>query len=212
MKAVYRLASEREPRLLLKVGGPALAVLVVMVAIGVAIGQIAYLTVAGVLLAIAAGVMLFGRRANAAVYGQVEGQPGAAGALAQSLRGDWRVTPAVAVTRSYDIVHRVVGRPGVVIIGEGAPSRVAQLIAQEKKRVGRVAGDTPIYDMSVGDADGQIPLRRLQNQLMRLPRNLTPKQVNALDGRLRALGSATPQIPKGPLPKGVRIPKGGRPR
>lgn len=207
MKAVYRLAAERDPMVAFKIAGPTVAVLVVLVVVGVLIGQVLYLSIAGVVAAIAVGTFLFGRRANAAVFGQVEGQPGAAAAIVQSLRGDWRVTPAVAVTRNYDIVHRVVGRPGVVLIGEGAPSRVAQLIAQEKKRVGRVAGETPIYDVSVGEGDAQVPLRRLQPHLMRLPRNLRPKQVDALEVRLRALGAAAPPVPKGPLPRGVRPPR-----
>ncbi|MHB2021828.1 MAG: DUF4191 domain-containing protein [Mycobacteriales bacterium] len=207
MKAVYRLAAERDPMVALKIAGPTVAVLVVFVVIGVIIGQALYLSVAGVVLAIGLGTFLFGRRANAAVFSRVEGQPGAAAAIVQSLRGDWRVTPGVAVTRSYDIVHRVVGRPGIVLIGEGTPSRVSQRIAQEKNRVGRVAGETPIYDVSVGDGDGQVPLRRLQPHLMKLPRNLRPKQVDALEKRMRALGAAAPPVPKGPLPRGVRPPR-----
>jgi hypothetical protein len=43
--------------------------------------------------------------------------------------------------------------------------------------------------------------------LMRLPRNLTGKDVNALDKRLKAL-SARPQMPKGSIPKNMRPPKG----
>lgn len=210
MRAVYRLAAERDPAVLLKVLAPALGALAVLVVVGVLVGQVVYLSVGGVVVAIAIGTTLFGRRANAAVFGQVAGQPGAAAAVVQGMRGDWRVTPAVAVTRNYDLVHRAVGRPGVILIGEGAPTRVSQLIAQEKKRVGRVVGDAPIYDLSVGDADGQVPLRRLQGQLTRLPRNLKPKQVDALEGRLRALGAAGVAMPKGPMPRGVRMPRAAR--
>lgn len=208
MRAVYRLAAERDRLVLLKVGGPALAVLAVLVVVGVLIGQVVYFSLLAVLAAVGVGATLFGRRANSAIFAQVEGQPGAAAAIAQSLRGDWRVTPAVAVTRSFDIVHRVVGRPGVVLIGEGAPARATQLIQQEKKRVGRVVGDAPIYDVMVGDGEGQVPLRRLQRHLLKLPRNLRPKQVDALETRMRALGTAGAPLPKGPLPRGVRMPRG----
>ena len=45
-----------------------------------------------------------------------------------------------------------------MLVGEGAPHRVAALLAQEKKRVARVVGDTPIYDVIVGDGEGEVPL------------------------------------------------------
>jgi len=110
--------------------------------------------------------------------------------------------------RGRDLVHRAIGRPGIVLVGEGAPPRVAQLIVQERRKVARVAADTPVYDVQVGDEDGQVPLRKLQAHLGKLPRNLKPAQVNAVDARLRALGGATVPIPKGPLPKSGRVPRG----
>jgi len=67
---------------------------------------------------------------------------GAAWVLQNNLRGDWRSTPAIAGNSQLDAVHRLVGRPGVVLVGEGAPHRVRGLIAQEKRKIARVAGDT----------------------------------------------------------------------
>jgi hypothetical protein len=43
--------------------------------------------------------------------------------------------------------------------------------------------------------------------MLRLPRNLTGKDVNALDKRLSAL-MARPQMPKGAIPKNMRPSKG----
>src|SRR3954464_12080788 len=103
--------------------------------------------------------------------------------LRQQLRGDWGPTQGVARTTPHDAVHRLLGRPGIVLVGEGAPHRVRGLIAQEKKRTARVAGDTPIYDVIVGRADDEVPLAKLSGHLMRLPRNLTAEQVSALDKR-----------------------------
>lgn len=165
----------------------------------------------GVLTGLTTSMLLFGRYAQSAQYAAVEGQPGAAAAILQSMRGNWTVTPAVSANRSMDVVHRAVGRAGVVLVGEGAPSRVGGLLAAEKKRVSRVAYDVPIYDYIVGDAEGQVPIRRLQRKLMRLPRNLTAGQVNDLNHRLRALPQSM-QMPKGPLPKTGRMPKPPRPR
>ena len=89
------------------------------------------------------------------------------------MRGQWRVTPGVAGTTHLDAVHRVIGRPGVILVAEGAPHRVKSLLAQEKKRTARVVGTTPIYDIVVGNEEGQIPLGKLQRHLMKLPRNIT---------------------------------------
>ncbi len=161
---------------------------------------------AGVLLAVLAVLIVMNLRANTAMLREAEGKPGAAAAILQTMRGDWRVTPAVQMTTQNDFVHRAIGRPGVVLIGEGSPSRTRSLLAQEKKRLNRVVGETPIYDLSIGDADGQVELGKLRTHLMKLPRNITGKQVNALDTRLTAL-NARPQMPKGPIPKNMR-PKG----
>jgi Domain of unknown function (DUF4191) len=151
-------------------------------------------------------MLVFSRRAQAAMYEQAADSPGAAGWMLQNqTRGDWRTTPAVAGTTQLDAVHRVVGRPGVVLVGEGAPQRVRGLIAQEKKRVARVAGDTPIYDLVVGSGDGEVPLRKLNARLMKLPRNLSKQQVDALDKRLQALGGTRPAVPQGPMPANARM-------
>jgi hypothetical protein len=164
----------------------------------------------GVMTGFLLATVLFGRRFTKAHYGQLEGQPGGPAGVLQTLRGNWRLTPAVAVTPQQDMVHRVVGPPGVVLVIEGSASRLKNLIIQEKKRVGRVAPDVPVYDVVVGDGEGQVPLRKLQSHCVKLPRNITPKQVNALENRLQALGAGRPPIPKGPLPKGARLPKGAK--
>lgn len=155
----------------------------------------------GVLLA----VLIFGRRVQRNVYAKADGQPGAAAWALENLRGKWKVTPAVAGTTQLDAIHRVIGRPGVVLVAEGAPHRVKGLLAQEKKRVSRLVGDTPIYDVLVGSEEGQVPLRRLQRHIMKLPRNITVKQVDSLESKLAALGTRGAAIPKGPMPQGAKM-------
>lgn len=191
--------------------GVSIGVFAVMLLLGFLLNSPIFLGILGLLTALLAGLAVFGRRAQRAAYSQVEGQPGAAVAVVQSMRGFWRVTPAVQVNRNQDVVHRVLGRPGIVLVGEGNGVRLGQLLGQEKRRIGRVAADTPVYDVVVGDGDGQVPLRRLQNHLSKLPRNLKPAHVRLVEGRMRALGAAQPPLPKGPLPRTARVPR-GRPR
>ena len=159
-----------------------------------------------VVFGVLAATFVFGRRAQKAAFNQVEGQPGAAGWVLGNMRGDWRVTQGVQVNAQLDAVHRVLGRPGVILVGEGAPHRVRPLLAQEKKRVARIVGDTPIYDVILGDGEGEVSIRRLNNHLVKLPRNLSQAQVNALEKRMAALGGtkAAP-LPKGPMPTRARL-------
>lgn len=159
----------------------------------------------GVILGVLLAVVVFGRRVQRTVFTKADGQPGAAAWALDNMRGRWRVTQTVAATTQLDAVHRVLGAPGVVLVGEGAQHRVKNLLAQEKKRVARLVGETPIYDIVVGNGEEQIPLRRLQPHLMKLPRNLKPAQVDALEAKLAALGNRGAALPKGPMPQGARM-------
>jgi hypothetical protein len=152
-----------------------------------------------------AALVVFGRRAQGSAMRQVEGQPGAAAWVLEGMRGDWRVSSGVAGTTQLDAVHRVLGRPGVILVAEGVPSRVRPLLAQEKKKLARVVGDTPIYDITVGDDDDQVPLKKLNTHLAKLPRNLSPAEVNALARRMSALGGQRMPVPGGPLPGGKQM-------
>jgi hypothetical protein len=182
----------------------------VMLAIGFVIGHPVYLGILGVMLGFLAATVVFGRRAEKAAFSQVQGQPGAAAAALNMLRKGWTVTPGVAVTKNQDLVHRVVGRPGVVLVGEGAPTRVGNQLAQVKKKVARYVPDVPIYDLQAGDGEGQVPLRKLNNHVMKLPRNLKTDQIIEVNRRLKALGAMSLPIPKGPMPKNLRMPRNPR--
>src|SRR5579859_7325419 len=160
-----------------------------------------------ILTAVVVAMLVFSRRAQRAMFSQAEGQPGAAGyMLSQQLKRDWRLTQGVAGTVQLDAVHRLVGRPGVVLVGEGAEHRVRGLIAQEKKKISRIAGETPIYDVIVGTGEGDLRLAKLNRYLVKLPTNLSKEQVASLDKRLAALaGSRAQQLPQGPLPQGAKM-------
>lgn len=159
----------------------------------------------GIALGALAAVSIFGRRVQRSVFAKAEGQPGAASWALDNMRGQWRVTPGVVGTTHLDAVHRVIGRPGIILVAEGAPHRVKSLMAQEKKRTARVVGSTPIYDVVVGNDEGQVPLRGLQRHLAKLPRNISASEMDSLETRLAALGSRTAALPKGPLPAGAKM-------
>ncbi|BBZ40133.1 DUF4191 domain-containing protein [Mycobacterium conspicuum] len=161
----------------------------------------------GVLLGLLVAFAIFTRRTQKSIFRQAEGQAGAAAWALDNLRGKWRVSPGVAATGHLDAVHRVIGRPGVIFVAEGSAARVKPLLAQEKKRTARLVGDIPIYDIVVGNGDGEVPLAKLERHLTRLPANISVKQMDALESRLAALGSRTGAavMPKGPLPNAGKM-------
>ncbi|MEV6807652.1 DUF4191 domain-containing protein [Streptomyces sp. NPDC051132] len=184
----------------------------VLLAIGFLLGHPVYLGIFGLLIALLAMAIVFGRRAERAAFGQMEGQPGAAAAVLDNIGRGWTTTPAVAMNRSQDVVHRAVGKAGIVLVAEGNPNRVKSLLAAEKKKMNRIVADVPVHDVIVGDGEGQVPLKKLRTTLLKLPRVLTGPQVTTTNDRLRAMGDLMRNmpLPKGPMPKGMKLPKGGQ--
>jgi hypothetical protein len=211
MRAVAGLIRKSNPRAIPIIVGSGLGILVVFVVVGLLTGLAAFLIPLGVLLGLLVAVVLFGRFAQAAQYAAIEGQPGAAAAVLQNMRGNWTETPTVGANKNMDVVHRAVGRPGVILVGEGSPNRLASLLAAEKKRVARVAYEVPIFEFQVGNGEGQVPISKLQRKIMRLPRNLKPAAVSDINHRLKALQPSL-QAPKGPIPRNIRQPKMPRPK
>ncbi|WP_019630911.1 DUF4191 domain-containing protein [Actinomadura atramentaria] len=207
IRMVAQVLRQTDPKALPIVAASSIGTLVVVVLIGVLIGQPWFFIPLGILAAVAVGMIVFGQLAQRAQYKMIAGQPGAAAAILKNMRGAWTVTEAVAGNRNLDMVHRAVGRPGVILVSEGPRSRVGALLGAEKKRISRAAQQVPIYDIQVGTDEGQIPVDKLQRHIMKLPRNLTKPQVSELNGRLQALPRSM-QMPKGPIPKGARMPKG----
>lgn len=201
----FKMQRREDPMLIPWMVGSIVVVAGVLFGIGFIFGIQWTLLPLGIVLGILLAVIIFGRRVQRTVYGKADGQPGAAAWALENLRGKWKVTPTVAATTQLDAVHRVLGHPGVILVAEGAPHRVKNLLAQEKKRVSRLVGDTPIYDVTIGHEDKQVPLKKLQSHLTKLPRNLKPAQVDALEAKLAALGSRGAAMPKGPMPAGAKM-------
>ena len=122
----------------------------------------------GVMLALLGVLIVLNLRSNTALMNEAEGQPGAAAQIVQTMRGDWRVTPAISSTTQFDMVHLVIGKPGVILLGEGNPQRVRGLIGQEKRRLAKVIGSAPLYDYVIGNGEGELPLRKMRMTLVRL--------------------------------------------
>jgi hypothetical protein len=192
---------------------------IVPVALGVVLGLIfAQDNILGLILWIVAGllggVLLFlvvlGRRAEKAAYSQIEGQPGAVGAvLKSSLRRGWTASemPVAVSPKTQDAVYRAVGNGGVVLIGEGPKSRTQKMLEEERRRVTRILPNVAVTFLHVGPDEDAVPLHRIPVKLARLKRNLNKAEVNAVSTRLSSLGRNSLPIPKGVDPMKARAPR-----
>ncbi len=218
----YRVTKDVDPRLTLTMlgwgGGTAAVIFVVFFLLfgGSVIG-----VVFAVLFALVFGALValstLSRRVQRTAYARIEGQPGAAAAvLEQGLKRGWSMTPAVQFNRQQDFVHRLIGRAGILLVAEGDPNRVTQLLNNERKSIARYLGpDVEVESVTVGDdtAAGQVPLNRLSQTLtkrgLRGRSKLTQLQVSEYSKRLAAVNNGPmANLPKGPIPRGGRVPRG----
>lgn len=216
MVETYKLTKQSDPKIGLILG----AIFVVVAAVAGVIfwflpgeGIFSWIfTIVGALLAgLLAAMVVFSRRAQKVMYARLDGQVGGGYAALTMLRRGWTVTQAVGVEpRSQTLVHRVVGPPGVVLVGEGnSPSKVRSLLASTKRNHARVLGEVPITTIVAGNGEDEIPLPRLTKHITKIGRKVAGPEITDIINRLKAVDAtrgAVP-IPKGPVPtsmKGMR--------
>ena len=171
--------------------------------------------IGGLMLGLLAMIIVFGRRAQKSAYDQMEGQIGAGARALSTLRRGWKTDQMVAFNKQQDMVHRVVGPPGIVLVGEGHPHRLRSLLTAEERRHQRVVSEVPIHQVLVGYEEGQVPLRKLVKHVTKLPKAVKGQELTDVLSRLRAIDAnrSSIPIPKGPMPtsmKGMRGQMRGR--
>ena len=166
--------------------------------------------IAGVLGGVLLFLIVLGRRAEKAAYSQIEGQPGAVGAvLKSSLRRGWTASemPIAVSPKTQDAVYRAVGNGGVVLIGEGPKSRTQKMLDDERRRVTRILPNVAVNFLHVGPDADSVPLHKLARRMARFKRALNKAEVYAVSNRLSALGKNQLPIPKGIDPMKARSPR-----
>ena len=217
----YQMAKRSDPRLGLIVFGTfvvgaALGFALMWLLPGDGVLSLVISIVGALMIGLLLALLVFGRRAQKAAYTQMEGQPAAAAGALQMLRRGWKVDPVVGFTKQQDVVHRVVGPPGIVLVAEGSsPARVKQLLATERRKHERVAYEVPIHEVVCGRGDGEVPLPKLVRHVQKLGRNVKPAEMTDILNRLKALDAQRGKLPlpKGPVPtsmKGMRSQQRGR--
>jgi len=206
IRDAYQLAAKQYSFVLLR----CIAVFVPLWALGIgagyAFGRPGYAAFLTFPIAFLGAFFYFTRLAGSAAYASIEGQPGAGASVLMSIRKGWTITPAVSVNKAQDMVHRAVGKAGVVLVAEGGFA-VRALLNDEKKKMERFAPGVPVHELVVGTNEGEISVRKLQKRMKKFTKKLSTVQVRELRARLKAVGGMNIALPKGQMPKNVRMPK-----
>lgn len=162
----------------------------------------------GVLVGLLLVMIVLGRRAESVAYAQLDGQPGAVGAVINgALRRSWRGSEVpIAMTKQQDALYRVVGRGGVVLIAEGSASRTKQLVARESTKLRQALRGVQLTTLYVGPDAGGVPLNKLSRTLVKLKPVLNRREVSDVHNRLLSLKADPIGIPKGIDPMRMRAP------
>jgi Domain of unknown function (DUF4191) len=208
----YRMTKESDPRIGLILLGTFFAGLIVGFGLFYVLPghHLIVAIVGGLLIGLIAMLVMLTRRSQRAMYAQLEGSIGAAGRALHMLRRGWKIEVPVAFNKNQDLVHRVVGPPGIVLVGEGNYNRLKPLLADQRRRHERVVSDAPVHEIVVGDREGEVPLTKLVRHIMKMKKTTRPAQMTDILARLRALdaqGRNMP-IPKGPVPTSMKGQRG----
>lgn len=213
MRQVFQLARRSDPYIGWWMALAVVGVTVVGVLVGAVFGHPVYGGFIGLPFGVLAATFLLSRRAERAAYGAIEGQPGAGGAALQGLRRGWAyeqepvaVEGGRGTLEDAAMVYRAVGRPGVVLVGEGPTGRAAKLLAAEKRRVTRLVPNVPVtlYRLGTGSGDEVVSAQQLVKRMQRMKNVLTKQEVTAVNKRLRALARVKPPMPAGMDPQRMR--------
>lgn len=211
-RETYRITKQSDPKIGLKL----LAIFVVGAVIGFVVFALlpgegifgwVMAAIGAILVGLVATLIYFSRRAQKAAYARIEGQPGAAYAALNTLRRGWTTEQAVGFNKSQDMVHRVVGPPGVVLVGEGTShNRVRALLASERTKHARVLPETPIVEVVAGNGEDEVPLPKLSRHVTKLGRAVQPAEITDILNRLKALDATRGKLPmpKGPVPTSMK--------
>jgi len=206
VKDAYRLVKKDSPLAVVW----CLVIFVLVLTFGVIIGNnLGHPIYAGFItlpVAFLAAFFLFTRYANTAAFASIQGQLGAGASVLMSIKRGFVTTPAVNVNRDQDMVHRVSGKAGIILVGEGGFG-VKSLMQDEKRKMERFLSGVPVTEVMVGENSGQVSIKKLHKHLKKLPKKLNTAQLREVRARLRSVGGLNLPMPKGPMPTNVRMPR-----
>ncbi|MGV9183017.1 DUF4191 domain-containing protein [Arcanobacterium canis] len=202
----YRVSKKTYPWTGWAVWGTLLGILALFIILAIITSSWFFYIFVGVVLATTLAMLVLLQLVKSASYKQIDGMPGAASAVLGNIKRGWNITeePVRFNPRSQDMVFRAIGRPGIVLIGDGSPTQVNKLIDEERRAIKRVAPSAPVQVITVGNSEGQVKLSQLEKAMRRLPKKISNQEVAAVAQRLRAIPTNALPIPKGIDPMNAR--------
>ncbi|MDO5746760.1 MAG: DUF4191 domain-containing protein [Actinomycetaceae bacterium] len=210
LKSIYKVAQLAYPWVGWAIAGIMLVTLAVFIGVAVAVHSGVFSWIIWIMFGVTLGMLfatlLLTRLATKSMYSQLDGKRGAVHAILGQVKKGWIVEQEpVAMNRKQDIVYRLVGRPGIVLISEGPSSRVTKMLSEEERKCKRVAQRTPIHRIQVGNGSGQVALPKLMKTLNKLPKQISKHEVPVIFQRLSSIQAKAMGLPKGIDPAKARI-------
>jgi len=178
-----------------------ITVLGVFISAGAFLGIVIWV-VLGIITGYLSALLTLTRRANTAIFTKYANEPGRISLTVGTLtRRVYKGTnqPVAVNARTRDMVFRIVGPAGVVLLGEGIKNSTQQLLEDERRKVQRVASGVTVHTFFSSE-DGQgVPLATLHKKVTKLKRTLTKNEIRAVQNRLAAMDSRGGL----PIPKGI---------
>ena len=181
--------------------------------IGWILGHVLSSLLISVPFALLAAMIVLSRRGERAAFAQMEGQRGATiGGLSALKRGWYYDQEPIAAdaTKPSEIntaavLFRALGRPGIVLFGEGPHHRVKKLFVKETKKVNRIAPGVPVHTYIVGSEKGELAPRKIRITLTKLRPALSKEEMSVVNKRLKSLPGVRQGIPAGVDPNRARM-------
>lgn len=211
--SVYKTIKAIDPQVTLWMLLAFVVVLGVGTLIGLLVGHVILALIVAIPFALLAAMIVLSRRGERAAFAQMEGQRGASIGGLSALRRGWyydQEPVAADATKPSEIataavVFRALGRPGIVLLGEGPKHRVDKLFAKETKKVARVAPGVPVHTFIVGSGEGELAPRKIRMTLTKLRPELSKEEMPVVNKRLKSLPGIRQGVPAGVDPSRARM-------
>lgn len=211
----YKMTVEADPQAQWLLLGAGLGTAILVSLVGIFVPPWWMWLITGIMAGLVAALFVLLNRAKKSTYKRYAGKPGSAEVAFTMLdKKKYQYTAGITATKQLDLVHRVVGPAGIVLVGEGSPARLRAVLSSEAKKHEQVAYGVPVSTVLMGNGEGQVPLDKLADHLRKMPKAIKPVQLTEVKQRLRALDAVRPRVPmpRGPMPspKGVNRAMRGR--
>ncbi|MGF2947951.1 DUF4191 domain-containing protein [Microbacterium alcoholitolerans] len=159
--------------------------------------------ITGLMFGILSAMFLMTRLSTKAMYQKIDGMPGATGhVLSTSLGRRWQAsdTPVGINPKTQEAVYRVIGRGGIVVVGEGTRGRLTRLINEERQKAQRVAQGVPVTVLYVGHGEDDVAIADLSKTIKKIPKTIDKATMAAVIRRIESVSQSLSSLP---IPKGI---------